>query len=292
VQIEIQATGDDITIVRLLGDMDLYNSGPLKEKMLSLWAIGARKLILDLSGLRYIDSSGIGVLLYVFSSSQKRKVHVYFANVSGSVLRVITLTKLTGFLPIVKSIEDAEARLRRVEFDLEPAEPVRALRVDGADPLFDDAGMYNKTFNIDFSQIRRLSALIAQQAPPEIQEINILEQQISEIIKNAVKHGNRGDKQRGVTVSFSFSPTHAQLIVEDEGNGFQQLEEWNEFYRRKIECYQRQDFDEMMNYLAFRTELSDEADGGNAMFAAVEYWNAGVVYNKQRNKVAVRRNFT
>ena len=66
----------------------------------------------------------------------------------------------------------------------------------------------------------------------------------------------------------------------------------NGFYRSKIECYQRQDFDEMTNYLAFRTELSDDADGGNALFAAVEYWNAGVVYNNKRNKAAVRRNFT
>jgi serine/threonine-protein kinase RsbW len=46
-----------------------------------------------------------------------------------------------------------------------------------------------------------------------------------------------------------------------------------------------------MEFLSYRTENSTEHDGGNAMMAAVEYWNDGVVFNDRRNRVAAMRSF-
>ena len=70
----------------------------------------------------------------------------------------------------------------------------------------------------------------------------------------------------------------------------------DEFMRREvlphIESLEKQDFDKMMEYLTFRTDRSTDDDGGNAMMAAVEYWNEGVVFNATRNGVAVMRSFT
>ncbi len=67
--------------------------------------------------------------------------------------------------------------------------------VDESNKLFDKKGMFHKNFVSDFRQIRYFTLLVVQKAPPEIKEINLLEQQISEIIKNAVKHGNHNDPQ-------------------------------------------------------------------------------------------------
>lgn len=282
---------DSIAVFQLNGDLDLYNSGKFREAVQQQWNAGVRKLVIDLERLDYVDSSGIGVMLYLFTSSQKRNGHVVYANVGGSVMKVIKLTKLEGFLPMAASVAEAVERLREIGDEEKRDDDHTGILVDDDHRIQNTDGMYHKTFYIDFSQIRRLSNLIAQQAPPEIREINMLEQQISEIIKNGVKHGNGNDKSKALKVWFSFSTTHAHLIVEDEGEGFQELDEWNEFYRKKLDCYQRQDFEEMMNYLSFRTAHSDESDGGNAMFAAVEYWNDGVVLNSKRNRVAVRKTF-
>ncbi len=105
---------------------------------------------------------------------------------------------------------------------------IKELRSDENDALFDKTNMLYKEFPSDFRQIRYFTLLIVQSAPLEIKEINLLEQQISEVIKNAVKHGNGCDINKKVRVWYSFSPTHAHLIVEDEGEGFQELEnEWN-----------------------------------------------------------------
>jgi hypothetical protein len=168
---------------------------------------------------------------------------------------------------------------------------LKKLLCDESHPLFDNTGMFYKEFPSDFRQIRYFTLLIVQKAPPEIQEINLLEQQISEVIKNAVKHGNKNNPKKKIKIWYSFSTNHARLIVEDEGDGFKDLEKWNQFNEKRLECFQEQNFEELGNYVAFTTPNSDENDGGNALFAAVEYWNEGVVYNKKKNAVAVGKSY-
>ncbi|HOF11428.1 MAG TPA: ATP-binding protein [Treponemataceae bacterium] len=167
----------------------------------------------------------------------------------------------------------------------------KELRSDENDSLFDKTNMLYKEFPSDFRQIRYFTLLIVQSAPLEIKERNLLEQQISEVIKNAVKHGNECDINKKVRVWYSFSATHAHLIVEDEGEGFQDLEKWNEFNRKRLECLHNQNFEELAEFVSFRTPKSDDHDGGNALFAALEYWNGGFVYNKKRNGVAMLKKF-
>lgn len=281
-----------ITVISLIGEMDLYSSNQLKDAVVNLWDEGHGRVIIDLSDLSYVDSSGVGVLLYVYSGSQKRGHEVYFAGAHGPVSRVLELTKLDGFLPLDPDIETAVRRFSAAEPEEEPKEaPIKQLLVNTESPLFDTKDMYHKSFNIDLGHVRRLANLIAQRAPSHLRDINILEQQISELIKNAVKHGNGNDKTKAVHIWFEFTDESARLIVQDEGTGFEELERWNEFYRKKIECYRNQDFEGMTKYLMFRTDKSSEHDGGNAMMAAVEYWDQGVVFNEERNAVAVMRSF-
>ena len=167
----------------------------------------------------------------------------------------------------------------------------KEILIDGQHSLFDKNGMFYKEFPSDYRQVRFFSMLIVQKAPAEIKEINLLEQQISELIKNAVRHGNKKDPSKKVRVWASFSTSHAHLVVEDEGEGFQQVEQWNEFNRKRNECFENHDFEELENYFAYRTEESTEDDGGNALFAAVEYWDGGVVFNDEKNAVAVYKSF-
>lgn len=162
---------------------------------------------------------------------------------------------------------------------------------DGSHPLFDRGGMFYKEFPSDYRQVRFFSMLIVQKAPPEIREINLLEQQISELVKNAVRHGNKKDPSKKVRVWASFSGTHAHVIVEDEGPGFRNLDQWNDFNRRRNECFRENNYDELEKYFSYRTSESDENDGGNALFAALEYWDGGVVFNDKRNAIAVYKHF-
>jgi hypothetical protein len=168
---------------------------------------------------------------------------------------------------------------------------IKEIRVDENSPLFDKTGMLYKEFPSDYRQIRYFTLLIVQSAPLEIKEINLLEQQISEVIKNAVKHGNQCSVGKKVRVWYSFDSTHAHLIVQDEGPGFKDLEKWNDFNKKRLEILSEQDFEKLSDFVSFRTIKSDDNDGGNALFAALEYWNGGFVFNDSRNAVAMLKSF-
>ncbi len=168
---------------------------------------------------------------------------------------------------------------------------IKEIRVDENNPLFDKTGMLYKEFPSDYRQIRYFTLLIVQSAPLEIKEINLLEQQISEVIKNAVKHGNACDVGKKVRVWYSFDSTHAHIIVQDEGEGFKDMEKWNDFNRKRLEILSEQDFERLSDFVSFRTIKSDDNDGGNALFAALEYWNGGFVFNDSRNAVAMLKSF-
>jgi hypothetical protein len=94
-----------------------------------------------------------------------------------------------------------------------------------------------------------------------------------------------------VKVWYSTCSNYAHLIIEDTGKGFQKIEEWNEYYRQRMLCYHHRDYKRLLHFLSFKTNGSDKYDNGSALFSAIEYWNKGVVFNEQRNAVAVKRMF-
>ncbi len=166
----------------------------------------------------------------------------------------------------------------------------KKLVVDENHPYFDTEAMYYKEFPSIYNQIRAFALFIIQKAPETYKEVNLLEQQLSEILKNGIKHGNHADPHKKIKVWYEFD-NKIRIIVEDEGQGFEDLDKWNEFFKIRNECFEKQDFEKMMEYVSWKTEKSDETDGGNSLFAAVEYWNGGMIYNEKKNKVAVVRFF-
>ncbi|MDR2702684.1 MAG: anti-sigma factor antagonist [Spirochaetaceae bacterium] len=98
---------DEIYIIDVLGEMDLYNSYKLKELMMKMLEKKIERFIINLEDVEYIDSSGIGALIYITSTIKKMSLKLAITNVRGSVKKVIELTKLTGFFPILPSLEEA-----------------------------------------------------------------------------------------------------------------------------------------------------------------------------------------
>lgn len=169
----------------------------------------------------------------------------------------------------------------------------KKLVVSERSKYFQTTRMKYSEFPSDLKKIREFAMFLIKDMPDKYKEKNLLEQQISEILKNAVKHGNKEDPAKTVKVWYKAvkSKKYVHFIVEDEGEGFQNLEEWNEFYTKRDYYIQKQDFENMIKYINYQGPASTEMDGGNALIAAIEYWNGGMIYNKKRNKVAVVKNF-
>jgi len=168
---------------------------------------------------------------------------------------------------------------------------VRKLIVDDRNELFDAQGMRLVEYPSDLSKVRQYATEVLKGCSPKFLEENLLEQQLSELIKNAIKHGNGSDPAKTVRIWFDLRK-RVRFIVEDEGAGFTNLEIWNEFFRKRQTALYEQDFDAFLELASYRSPQSDESDGGNSLIAALEYWNGGMIYNGKRNKVGVVRWFS
>jgi len=168
---------------------------------------------------------------------------------------------------------------------------VRKLIVDEHNELFDAQGMRYIEFPSDYSRVREFTARVLNDCPKEFLEGNLLEQQLSEIIKNGIKHGNKRDPSKKLKVWYDFRK-RVRFIIEDEGEGFKNLDAWNEFYKKRQMALFQEDFTTFLDLASYRDSDSNSEDGGNSLIAALEYWNGGMIYNTRKNKVGVVRWFT
>ena len=105
----------EIYIIDVKGDLDLYNAHELKDIVNKLISKNIEKLVINLENVEYIDSSGVGALIHIFTSMRKLGAQLKIARVHGSVAKVITLTKLMGYFPIVDNINVAIHQLSQSE---------------------------------------------------------------------------------------------------------------------------------------------------------------------------------
>lgn len=167
----------------------------------------------------------------------------------------------------------------------------RKLIVDDRNELFNAQGMKMVQFPSDLSRVRDYAAQILVGCHEQFLEENLLEQQLSELIKNAIKHGNQCNPEKKVRVWYDLR-NRARFIVEDEGKGFTDLDAWNDFFVRRQRALFEMDLDTFLALASYRGPHSDDTDGGNSLIAALEYWNGGMIYNGRRNKVGVIRWFS
>ncbi|MDC7220434.1 MAG: anti-sigma factor antagonist [Spirochaetales bacterium] len=282
---------NNIMVLSLSGELDMYNSTDFRQQVDGLLGkYNPRGLLMNFRDLSYVDSSGIGLLLALLKRTNKMNCLTCFCYIQDQVLEIIKLTRILSLFDI-KSSEKRAFDYIENELSSRAITENAPITINEDSPLMNRNGMEHKTINIDFSRIRYISHIITQEAPSALREYNLLEQQISEVIKNGVRHGNRNDINKALRIWWEFTDHSARLIVEDEGEGFTNLENWIDFYHKRMECFSNGDFDSMTDYLSYRTEDSRPEDGGNALFAAVEYWNKGVVFNKKKNCIAVKRDF-
>ncbi|MBI3218102.1 MAG: STAS domain-containing protein [Cyclobacteriaceae bacterium] len=66
--------------------------------------------IIDISELRYINSSGIGVLITILTKFRNKGGEVYLMNPSESVKKLLVITKLNAIFQVIKSEDEAVSK--------------------------------------------------------------------------------------------------------------------------------------------------------------------------------------
>jgi anti-sigma B factor antagonist len=95
-------------VVSLSGDVDLESSP--RARTILLDCVGKNKTVLvDMSAIAYIDSSGVASLVEAFQSARKAGNRFALVAVSDAALRVLQLARLDRIFPIHASLDDALA---------------------------------------------------------------------------------------------------------------------------------------------------------------------------------------
>lgn len=95
------------TVVVFEGDIDLSTSPDARKILLDCVGKG-KPVIADLSGLNYIDSSGVASLIEALQGSKQAGQGFALANVSDSAMRVLQLANLDKVFAIHATVQDAE----------------------------------------------------------------------------------------------------------------------------------------------------------------------------------------
>lgn len=108
-QLNMTEQGDIIQIRVQEERMDAHNSGDLKEQMLQLFDEGKCNLIVDLSAVRFIDSSGLGALVSGFKNASAREGNLKLCCLQPQVRSMFELTRLHRVFEIFADQEEALA---------------------------------------------------------------------------------------------------------------------------------------------------------------------------------------
>jgi anti-sigma B factor antagonist len=102
---EVSNLGDRV-VVALKGEVDLESSPEARELLLTSVAAD-RNVLVDLSAVTYIDSSGVASLVEALQASRKKGTQFALAAASEPARRVLELARLDRVFTMHDTVEDA-----------------------------------------------------------------------------------------------------------------------------------------------------------------------------------------
>ena len=92
-------------IVRLSGDVDLHSSPKAREAILDCLK-QKLPLLVELSAVTYMDSSGVASLVEGYQTAKKQGLKFALVSVASPVMNVLKLARLDKVFPIHASLEE------------------------------------------------------------------------------------------------------------------------------------------------------------------------------------------
>lgn len=108
-EIVVETYSPDITIIYISGRLDLLTSSELKQRVSDLVDAHHFRIVIDLSGCSYIDSSGLGVIIGCLKVARRGGGDLQIARPAEQARVILELTTLNRVLRPHDSLEDALA---------------------------------------------------------------------------------------------------------------------------------------------------------------------------------------
>jgi len=97
---------DEVTVYQLKGKLSLETVANFVTRMRQE---SANRLVLDMSGVNFLDSAGVGALVSLFVNRRSQGKTFALAALTPQSTAVVTVAGLQKLLPIEKTVEEATA---------------------------------------------------------------------------------------------------------------------------------------------------------------------------------------
>jgi len=99
---------DGATVVSLAGELDLYNANTVRDALLECCAESPERLIVDLSAVKFIDSTALGVLIEARTRMPNRKGFLLAAP-GLETRRALEISGLDRHFTVHESLDEARS---------------------------------------------------------------------------------------------------------------------------------------------------------------------------------------
>jgi anti-sigma B factor antagonist len=98
---------DGWTVVTVYGELDVASAPTLRERLIDLVSGGSHLLVLDLEGLDFLDSTGLGAIISALKRARTNGGDLRLVCTQSRIRRLFEITALDKAFPLFPSLDDA-----------------------------------------------------------------------------------------------------------------------------------------------------------------------------------------
>ena len=99
----------DVQLIKVTGEIDVYTAPEFKSAVNKAIDAGSLNLVIDLTNVSYMDSSGFGILLGATKKVRPKGGTINLLGCSEAITRMLKITRLDTIFGMHGSMEDALA---------------------------------------------------------------------------------------------------------------------------------------------------------------------------------------
>lgn len=100
------------TVIEVGGEIDVYTAPRLREQLTELVDSGRYEIVVDMSDVEFLDSTGLGVLVGGLKRVRTHEGSMHLVCTHERILKIFRITGLTRVFPIHDSVAAAVAANR------------------------------------------------------------------------------------------------------------------------------------------------------------------------------------
>lgn len=97
----------DKTVLEVAGEVDVYTAPKLREKLVELVGDGHHDIVVDMTKVDFLDSTGLGVLVGGLKRVLSHDGSLALVCDQERILKIFRITGLTKVFPIHSSLDEA-----------------------------------------------------------------------------------------------------------------------------------------------------------------------------------------